>query len=465
MASTYSPLKIELIGTGEQAGTWGSTTNTNLGTAIEQAIGGKADITLSSTSTTLTLTDTNALQDARALYLNLTGTPGGAATLEVPAIEKMYIVKNGTTGGFAVTVKVAGQTGVSVPNGQTKILYDNGTDVVEVITSFTGIGTVPTNTGLGQDSIGLTTATGANNTGIGYKALQDLTSGERNVAIGADAAANITTGTLNVAVGWKALEDVTTSFYNVGIGGEAGLNITSGSRNVAIGWSTLLTATTGQYNTGVGTLALVGVTTGQYNTAVGGIAGGNISTGTFNTCIGYSSSPGTTGSNNTALGQNAGTSGSPFNIGSNSNRVVIGDSNVTNAYIQVAWTVVSDARDKTDVSRITHGLNLITKLNPVTFRWDSRSKYFKYDNDGKIVEKLKPDGSKKTPLLYSGFLAQEVQQAIKDVGYPDNIIVDNEDPENLKIKETALIPVLVNAVKELKAELDAVKAELAALKG
>jgi len=136
MASTYSPLKIELIGTGEQVATWGQTTNTNLGTAIEQAIGGKADVTMSSTTEQLTLTNTNAAQDARALYLNLTGTPGGAAVLEVPAVQKAYIVKNGTTGGFAVTVKVAGQTGVSVPNGATMHLYNNGTDVVNAVTNL-----------------------------------------------------------------------------------------------------------------------------------------------------------------------------------------------------------------------------------------------------------------------------------------------------------------------------------------
>ena len=131
MASTYSSLKIELIGTGEQAGTWGTTTNTNLGTALEQAIVGKADVTVSSTSVTLTLTDSNALQDARALYLNLSGTPGGAATLNVPAIEKNYIVKNGT--GETVTIKVSGQTGVVIPNGNTVLVYNNGTDVVTAV--------------------------------------------------------------------------------------------------------------------------------------------------------------------------------------------------------------------------------------------------------------------------------------------------------------------------------------------
>jgi hypothetical protein len=132
MASTYSTnLKIELIGTGEQAGTWGTTTNSNLGTALEQAIVGKADVTMSSTTITLTLTNSNAAQDARAIYLNLTGSPGGAAVLEVPAIEKPYIVKNGSD--QQVTIKVSGQTGVPIPTLKTALVYNNGTDVVTAI--------------------------------------------------------------------------------------------------------------------------------------------------------------------------------------------------------------------------------------------------------------------------------------------------------------------------------------------
>ncbi len=164
MASTYSPLKIELIGTGEQVATWGQTTNTNLGTAIEQAIGGKADVTMSSTSESISLTNTNALQDARALYLNLTGTPGGAATLNVPAVQKAYIVRNGTTGGFAVTVKVTGQTGVSVPNGATMHLYNNGTDVVNAMTNLPSGATVGgVAIGTGGGSVTSVTGTGTVN--------------------------------------------------------------------------------------------------------------------------------------------------------------------------------------------------------------------------------------------------------------------------------------------------------------
>jgi hypothetical protein len=132
MASTYSTnLKIELIGTGTQAGLWGTTTNTNLGTALEQAIVGKADVAMSSTTVTLTLTNANTAQDARAIYLNLTGSPGGAAVLEVPAIEKPYIVKNGSD--QQVTIKVSGQTGVPIPATKTALVYNNGTDVVTSI--------------------------------------------------------------------------------------------------------------------------------------------------------------------------------------------------------------------------------------------------------------------------------------------------------------------------------------------
>lgn len=132
MASTYSNLKIELIGTGDQSGTWGTTTNTNLGTAIEEAITGSADVSFSSADVTLTLTNTNAAQTARNLRLNLIGTSGGARNLIVPAIEKQYIINNGLAD--AVTVKNSTGSGVVVPAGKSMIVFNNSVDVVEAIT-------------------------------------------------------------------------------------------------------------------------------------------------------------------------------------------------------------------------------------------------------------------------------------------------------------------------------------------
>lgn len=131
MASTYSGLKIELIGLGEQVGTWGTTTNTNLGTTLEQAIVGKATVNFASDANkTLNFTNTNAAQDARALFLNATSGVSLSATrdLIVPAINKTYIVKNATSGNQSIRVISAG-VGVTIPNGKTAILYNDATDV------------------------------------------------------------------------------------------------------------------------------------------------------------------------------------------------------------------------------------------------------------------------------------------------------------------------------------------------
>jgi hypothetical protein len=131
MASQFSTLKFELINTGEQSGTWGSTTNTNIGTPVQQAIVGMATLTsadFAANVATLSLTDTNALQNARALCLNIAaGAVSAAGTINVPAIQKPYIVINGSS--YAVTVKVSAQVGVSVPAGKRTVVYNNGTDV------------------------------------------------------------------------------------------------------------------------------------------------------------------------------------------------------------------------------------------------------------------------------------------------------------------------------------------------
>jgi hypothetical protein len=140
MASTYSPLKIELIATGEQSGTWGTTTNTNLGTAIEEAIVGSADVSFSSADVTLTLTDTNAAQIARNLRLNLTGTSGGARNLILGSgcqIEKPYLINNGLAD--TVTVKNTTGTGIAVPAGKSMWVYNNGTNVVDAVTHLTSL--------------------------------------------------------------------------------------------------------------------------------------------------------------------------------------------------------------------------------------------------------------------------------------------------------------------------------------
>lgn len=140
MASTYSNLKIQLMATGENNSTWGTVTNTNLGTAIEEAITGSVDVTFASGDVTLTLTNTNATQSARNLRLNCTGTTGGARNLVLGSgcqIEKVYIVNNGCAD--AITVKNTTGTGIAVPAGKTMYVFNNGTNVVDAITHLTSL--------------------------------------------------------------------------------------------------------------------------------------------------------------------------------------------------------------------------------------------------------------------------------------------------------------------------------------
>ena len=137
MASTYTDLKVELIGTGEQSGSWGTTTNTNLGTALEEAIVGTVDVSFSSGTVTLTLSNSNATQSARHLRLNLTGTSGGAQNLVVPAIQKNYLVNNGTAD--TITVKTPSGSGIGVPSGKTMWVYNNGSNVVDAVTAVTSL--------------------------------------------------------------------------------------------------------------------------------------------------------------------------------------------------------------------------------------------------------------------------------------------------------------------------------------
>jgi len=160
MASTFSDLKIELIGTGEQAGTWGNTTNINLGTALQEAITGSADVAFSSGDVTLTLTNSNGAQVGRNLRLNLTGTSGGARELILGAemqVEKLYLINN--TLADAVTVKNTTGTGIAVPAGKTMFVFNNGTNVVDVVTHLSSL-TLGTALPVASGGTGVTASTG-----------------------------------------------------------------------------------------------------------------------------------------------------------------------------------------------------------------------------------------------------------------------------------------------------------------
>jgi len=138
MASSYSPsLKIELIGNGDQSGTWGTTTNNNLGTILEQAITGVQTITM--VNADYTLTSFNGVSDeARNAVLVATGTNSAIRQIICPLVEKLYVIFNNTTGGFAITIGGATGSIVTIPNGTTAQVYCDGTNFFSSQTGSAG---------------------------------------------------------------------------------------------------------------------------------------------------------------------------------------------------------------------------------------------------------------------------------------------------------------------------------------
>ena len=177
MPSTYSSnLRLELIATGEQQGTWGTTTNKNIGTLLEQAICGYLNVAVSnSIDTQLSALDGQSDQ-SRNMILNFTGAITAQRNVVLlQSTPKLYVVKNSTTGGFAVTFKVSGQTGVSIPNGATVFVYVDGTDVRSIT------GSIATQS---ANSVAITggTITGVSITGITDLAIADGGTGASDAA-------------------------------------------------------------------------------------------------------------------------------------------------------------------------------------------------------------------------------------------------------------------------------------------
>jgi len=129
MPSTYSPLlRVELQASGENDTTWGDKTNVNLETVLEAAIAGAATVTLADADHTLS-TNFGSDDEARKAIIVVGGALTAARNVICPASSKVYILRNDTTGGFAVTLKTSGGTGVAVAAGSSAILYCDGTNV------------------------------------------------------------------------------------------------------------------------------------------------------------------------------------------------------------------------------------------------------------------------------------------------------------------------------------------------
>jgi hypothetical protein len=417
-----------------------------------------------------------------------------------------YTASNGTTVVLA--------SGAALNDIFTAVAYSTVAGLeIESATPFmtaVGSGAGAVNTGVNNVFVGFEAGndntSGQDNTALGYQALDANTTGSSNVAVGSNALGGNTTGIRNIAVGFNAMPAGGNGGYNIAIGayamftgptGQENIGIgeqslyaltsgnyntaigrlsltanTTGSDNTAVGYKALTANTTGASNTAVGYQALDANTTGTQNTAVGVAALTACTTGNYNTAVGISSGQDlTSGSNNLLLGLDAGRSNSPSgSITTGSNNVVLGDNSIANLYCADTTISSSDARDKTDVQDFTHGLNWITQLRPVTYRWDKRSWYAGGNCQTEDIINAQPNGAKKRQQLHLGFLAQEELAVETQFGFgtsKDNMLIANlnEDESAYGLKYERLVPILVNAIKELSAKCDSLQAEINTLKG
>jgi len=243
-------------------------------------------------------------------------------------------------------------------------------------------------------------STGANNTAIGANALRNNTIGTDNLAIGPDAMVDNTTGTTNVAIGASSLQNNVNGYNNTAVGVEALSSNISGYENVCLGGDSGFS-----------------ITTGNYNVIVGTASGAFLTTGSNNVCLGDDTQvPTATTSNSITLGNTAHT---------------VLRCNVTSI------TSLSDARDKKDVAPIELGLEFVKELNPVKFVWDDRNEKGRHD------------------VADSGFIAQDLKELEDKYESADILkLVYDENPEKLEASYGRLIPVLVQAIKDLAAKVE-----------
>jgi hypothetical protein len=510
MASTYSPLKIQLMTTGENITTWGNVTNVNLGTAIEEMVTGSSDVTFASTTVTLTLTDTNASQTARHLRLNLTGTSGGAQNLIVPAIEKVYLINNGCAD--AITVKNTTGTGIAVPAGKTMWVYNDGTNVVNAVTHLTSLtlgaalpvtsgGTgVTTSTGSGNvvlstsptlttpllgtptsgnlanctgvsltagvsgtlpvanGGTGVATSTGSGNVVLSTSPtlvtpiLGTPTSGNLSNCTGVSLTAGVS-GTLPVANGGTGLTATPsngqidigngTGFTRAAITAGSGVSVTNGAGTITIaatgsgGTVTSVNASGGTTGlsfsggpiTGSGTLTLAGTL------AVANGGTGGTSQATAQSALGVPSTTGSgaSGTWGISISGNAATATSATTATTASTANAL---NSGNSYTAVDFTATSDMRLKDVSGPITDALNKVDALNGFYYRNNDKARWLGQVGKNQQV----------------GLSAQDLQEVL-----PEAVSQWSIDPEYLVVAYDRVIPLLVEAIKELRAEVKALK--------
>lgn len=396
-------------------------------------------------------------------------TSGGKFQLKFSGSNYMLVSDdNFSYGANAISTSILGLGNVALGHGNLQNTTTGSYNLALLQSSLQFNTSGDHNIALGQLTLNSNTV-GTYNIAVGAEALKLNSTGSSNVAIGVSSLLGSVSGVSNVAVGSYSLRQLMSGNYNTAIGSDAAYNMTSGTGNVAIGASTLNVNAGGVGNVAVGGACLSANTTGGYNVAIGSYSHSTNTSGSFNVAIGRNAgqgplsasscvfigdgagtTAGNTGDNNICIGLNALQSSTI-----SSNEITLGNSSITALRCQVtSITSLSDQRDKTDITTLPLGLNFINSLNPVIYRWDKREWY----EDGVR------DGSKKEDKLNAGFLAQDLQQSQSDFEADYLKLVYDTNPDKLEATPGNLLFVLVQAVKELSAEVSDLKAELQSVK-
>lgn len=344
------------------------------------------------------------------------------------------------------------------------------------LTIWKGLAGEANSIGIGNNALaGTTSATGCVVLGVGSG--NNITTGANNVVLGNSAGSTVTTGTRNIAVGNSANATQAGTNNSIAIGHESiaggssvsvgyragngatgatpnfnvliGNGVASGASLTALANSVLIGADAGNSANasqlvGIGINALYNAT-GTQNVAVGTSAGLQVTTGTNNTFVGHQASgvagSGTsTGSNNTCLGYQAIPSTQTV-----SNTITLGNSSIATLRCQVnTITLLSDRRDKKDIEDLPSVMPLIDALRPRSFNWNMR------------------DGGK-VDVPEFGFIAQELIEAQQQSGITVPGLVSDINPDRLEAGPGTLLPVLLQAIKELKSTVESQAARIAAL--
>jgi trimeric autotransporter adhesin len=392
--------------------------------------------------------DYNALENKPdlSIYTTLEGdqTINGNKTFSNDILVNGLTIGKGNNAGydniaFGLTALYSNTDGIHNTANGTAALYSNTTGSYNTANGahalfYNTAGTY--NTAIGFYSL-YSNITGNDNTANGRHALYSNTTGSDNTAIGSTALSGNTTGAVNTAIGSGALGSNKTGNHNTASGYFALFLNTTGSVNTADGTCALNSNTTGENNTAIGHNAIGMNTTGSGNTALGVLAGLNNITGNNNTFIGYRTyAPDGDLTNATAIGYKATVHAS--------NKIVLGNTEVTSIGGWADWTNYSDSRLKENiVYRNELGLNFITRLRPASF---------KYAND-------------ENKRRHDGLIAQDVEQILKELGLEfSGLIIDDDSDKTMNLSYPAFVIPLITAVQEQQKQIEEQQKQIDELK-